>query len=130
MAAGDYVKLDEVKDFLSITDNKDDTELNNLKLDADQDIELQLRPFADQFPLTKEFLNAARRAGMFYVVSCYKDKLNNEKAAERFMKKFESKMKSLKDALKSVPTTRTKIVSASQSYDTEDDVLFSQRIFR
>ena len=128
MAAGDYVDLDDVKDVLGITDTNEDTLLNSFKIDTNQEIEFRLRPFADSLPLTSDFFTYAKKAGVYYMVSCYKTKNYNFEAGNEFMKKFEKKLSFLIDALKAIPTTRTKLFMASQRYDTEDDILFSQRI--
>ena len=127
---GDYVILQEVKDFLKIKDDKDDSELDNLVEDANQEIQLQLTPFANALPLKSEYLLGARKAGLFYVVSCWKSRINNDTAASAFMKKFDSKMKTIKDAIKSQPLgkPRTRVAALSLDYDTESTPLFSQVI--
>ena len=125
--AGDYVNLDDIKDFLDITDTLEDSMLGDLIKDVNQEIDMRIIPFADAIPLDGIYLQQAKRAGFFYVVSCWKQEHNNPESATANMEKFEAKMVSLENALKALPTTRTKPVAKSLDYDTEDP-LFSQRI--
>jgi len=125
--AGNYVSLDDVKNYLDITDNQEDSKLSDSIKDANQEIDMRIIPFADAIPLTGIYLQQAKRAGFFYVVSVWKKKQNNFEAAKLDMEGFESKMISLENALKALPTTRTRPVAKSLDYDTEDP-LFSQRI--
>ena len=58
-----YVELEEVKKFLSIdNNNEDDILLDTLILDANQEIELRLTPYAESFPLTEQFFEQATKA--------------------------------------------------------------------
>ena len=123
-----YVELEEVKQFLKIeNNNEDDRLLEDLILDANQEIEIRLKPYADSFPLTEQFFSQATKAGMYHVNSCYREHAHNGEAADRLMKKFEKKMVTLIDALKAEYVPRTRIVAASNTYDTERS-LFSQTI--
>ena len=109
-----YVELEEVKQFLSIENNNEDDELlETLILDANQEIELRLKPYAESFPLIEEFFSQATKAGMYHVNSCYREHALNGEAADRLMKKFEKKMVTLIGALKAVPTERTKTILIS-----------------
>ena len=129
ISKNDYVNLKEVKEFLDIDNNEDDLELTNLIADANQEIDIRLNPYADKLPLQGDFLEHARKAGIFYVVSCVRDKSNNHEAGSRFMKKFDDKIKSLILALKAQPTARTKRVHARTQFDDEVDMLPSQNQF-
>ena len=125
--AGDYVSLDGVKTYLDITDTQEDKLLRDSILDVNQEIDMRIIPFADALPLTGIYLQQAKRAGLFYVVSCWKQEHNNAEAAATYVEKYESKMISLENSLKALPTNRTRPVAKSLDYDTEDP-LFSQRI--
>lgn len=122
--ASSYVDVTAVKDFLKITDSIDDDTLDGLVSDANDEISMRLIPFADSLPIEKKFYNHASKAGFFYVVSCWKEKINNKDAAKDFMEKFEKKMEVLIDALKAEPTGRTKRHSVKTTFKTKP--LFAQ----
>jgi len=114
-----YVQLDDLKEYLDVTDNLDDPMLSDLIKDVNQEIEIRMLPFADSLPLTGAYFQQAKRAGAFYVVSCWKQEHNNSEAAKSYMEKFESKMEMLIKALEAIPTERTDTVVYAPEYKSE-----------
>lgn len=119
MALGEYFELTEVKHFLDINNDEKNTKLNELGKEANQEIDLQIFPFADVLPLTGVYAIQAKRAAFNYVVSKWKKKLNNEKLAKEFMDDFKQNMETLKTALAAIPEGRTDTVVASNDYKSE-----------
>jgi len=129
----EFFDLAMTKDNLKIkqTDSTDDALLQGtLGLKAERWVKNNLIPYADSFPLLQEDQESAISAACNHASSGYKKHNNNFEAAKEFKEEAKDDLNSLILALKARPTTRTKIVAASQNYDTEDDILFSQRIFR
>jgi len=129
----EFFDLAMTKDILKIkqTDSTDDALLRGtFGLKSERWIKNNLIPYADSFPLLQEDQESAISATCNHAAAGYKKHNNNFEAAKEFKEEAKDDLNSLILALKARPTTRTKIVAASQNYDTEDDILFSQRIFR
>lgn len=122
-----------VNEFLKIkqTDESDVILMRNIiGPAADKFVKNRLIPFADSFPLDADQQESAVGVAFKKAVSLYKGYNNNLEASKLWKDMANDEIKDLENALKSKHTTRTRIVALSQSYDTEDDPLFSQRIFR
>jgi len=120
-----------VREYLKIksTDESDDALLRNvIGPSADKFVKLGLFPFADTFPLEADQHESGVSAAFKKAVGLYKLHNNNLDAAKMWDQLATDELKSLETALKAAHTGRTKMVIASQDYDTEDDILFSQRI--
>ena len=65
-----------------------------------------------------------------YAAAKYKKAKNNFDAAKAFMDDANEELKSMIIAFKSAHSPRTRLAIASQDYDTEDNILFSQRVIR
>lgn len=121
--------MSKVQCKIKLTDDTDDALLRgSLGFNSDRWIKNALVPFVDSFPLTGDKLDLAMSATSKHVAYQYKQRNNNHEGAKEILASAEKDLADLIKALKALPTTRTKIVIASQSYDTEDDILFSQRI--
>ncbi len=116
---GEYFDLQEVKNFLEITDDLSNTKLNQLGKEANQEIDLQMSRFADVLPLTGVYAMQAKRAAFNYVISKWKKKVNNLDAYKEFMSEFEKNMKTLKEALEAIPEGRTDTVVVANDYRSE-----------
>lgn len=113
---GQYVKLQECKDGIDFVDDLDDEELLTMIKDANDDLETELRPYADVLPLpdgSPDF-KAAARAGLIYVKARWKEKKHNFELAKVLDSRYEKKLKSLKKALESKPHERTQAFVISQ----------------
>lgn len=112
---GQYVKLQEVKDGLDFPDNVDDEELITMIKEANQDIEIKLRPFAATLPLADGTPNfkASSRAGLIYVNARWKEKKHNFELSAKLDIRYEKKMKDVQQSLKTEPTVRTQSVIVS-----------------
>lgn len=120
-----------VKEFLKIkqTDEADTILLRNIiGPAADKFVKNRLIPFADSFPLDTDQQESAVSASFKKAVSLYKGHINNFEASKLWKDMANEEIKDLENVLKANHTGRTRIVSASKDYDTEDDILFSQRI--
>ena len=127
----EFFELSMTKGLLHIKDDKDDALLRGtIGLKAERWVKNNLIPYADSFPLSQENQESAIGAACNHAASKYKIHNNSFEAAKSFMEDAKEDIKSLVLSLKATPTTRTKIVVSSQKYDTEDDVLFSQRLLR
>lgn len=107
---GQYVKLQEARDGIDFVDDLDDEELITMVKDANDDLETELRPYADLLPLpdgSPDF-KAAARAGLLYVKARWKEKKHNFELAKVLDTRYEKKLVSLKKALESKPHERTK----------------------
>lgn len=112
---GQYVKLQEVKDQLDFPDDVDDAELIMMVKEANQDIEVKLRPYAATLPLADGTPNfkAASRAGVIYVNARWKEKKHNFELSTKLDTRYEKKMKDIQQALKTEPTVRTQSLIVS-----------------
>ena len=124
-----YFDLSQTKDILHIgkDDDEDDKILRNTwGPQADRWIINKMTPFAEQLPLQGDDLETVMGAANKYAASLYK--LGNKSFEEsRELKKFAVEdLDALFTALKARHVPRTRIVAASQSYDTETP-LFSQQ---
>lgn len=129
----EFFEVAPVKEFLKIkqTDENDNILLRNIiGPAADKFVKNRLIPFADSFPLDADQQESAVGAAFKKAVSLYKGHINNFEASKLWKEMANEEIKSIEIALKAKHTPRTRIVISSQKYDTEDDVLFSQRIFR
>ena len=127
----EFFNLPITKSILHITDNTEDAYLRGtLGLKAERWVKNNLSPYATSFPLSQENQESAISMACSYAAAKYKKANNNFEAAKSFMEDANEELKSLIILFKSAHSPRTRIVSASQDYDTEDDVLFSQRIIR
>lgn len=127
----EFFNLPMAKDLLKIkqTDDADNQLLRGtIGLRAERWVKNKLIPFADSFPLSQEEQEAGISAACNMAASLYKKRINNENGAKDFKEAAEEDINSLIAALQAKPTTRTTISVASMSYDTEDDILFSQRL--
>jgi len=95
---------------------------------ADKFVKNALKPFADSFPLAADLQGTAESAAFKKAVSLYKGYNNNTDAMELWKGMAQTDINELKTTLKASHAERTKLAVASQSYDTEDDILFSQSI--
>ena len=127
----EFFDLSMTKDLLKIKDNVDDVLLRGtIGLKAERWVKNNLIPYADSFPLSIENQESAIAAACNHAASKYKVHNNNFESAKSFMEDAKEDIKSLIITLKANYTPRTRIVISSQKYDTEDDVLFSQRLLR
>ena len=97
----DFTTLDEVKEFLDVTDTVDDVDLKILVEEANSEIKTQIKPFAADTLLdtaTSNFTQASK-AALYYAISSWKEKHKNNESATFYEKRFQSKIGALKDAL-------------------------------
>ena len=129
----EFFDLQMTKDILNF---KEDDELDDallrgtIGLKAERWTKNNLTPYAAEFPLEQANQESAISIACTYAASQYKKHNNNLEAAKSYLEDAKEELASLIILLKASHTPRTRIVAASQDYDTEDDILFSQRIFR
>ena len=130
----EFFDLAMTKDLLKIlqTDNEDDALLQGtIGLRAERLVTNKLTPYATTFPLDDvDDQETAISAACNFAASIYKKRNGNKDAAQDFKDAANEDINSLIVAFKARHKPRTRIAIASQSYDTEDDILFSQRIIR
>ena len=124
--------LTTVKNELSIKDDNDDTLLNDYGKKSNRRIDNFVFAFLDTVPTTvvAEITDDLKQAAILDVARRYKIKVLSFEAAKQYKEDFDNILESIKIRAKAEHAPRTRIVASSQNYDTEDDVLFSQRIFR
>ena len=128
-----YFDLAQVKDILKIRQDDDHDNIllrNTFGPQAERWIINQMTPFTDALPLEGDDLETAMGAANKYAVAHYKTHKNQLDASKEWMKMAKEDMVSLMIALKARHTGRTRISISSRDYDTETDLLSSQRLFR
>ena len=127
----EFFDLEMTRDILKIRpdDHKDDILLEGtIGLKAERWVKNNLVPFAESFPLDQEDQETAISAACNHAAAAYKKRNNSAELAKLYLSDAKEDINSLIIKLKADHTPRTRIVAASQNYDTEDDVLFSQRL--
>ena len=124
MALSDtFLTLTDLKEFLDVTDSVEDTELQLLVDEANTEIETQIKPFAADTQLddASDNFKQAAKAALYYAVSSWKEKHKNNESAVFYEKRFQSKIKALKDALAAEPdeNDRTDTVVIASDYRSE-----------
>ena len=121
-----------VKNELNIKDDNDDTLLNDYGKKANRRIDNFVFAFLDTVPTVtiSEITDDLKQAAILDVSRRYEVRLKSFEAAKEYKQDFDDILESIRIRAKAVPTSRNKLVAVSTSYDTGDDVLFSQRIFR
>lgn len=129
----EFFDIAMTKDLLHIkqTDSSEDALLSGtIGLKAERWVKNSISGFVDSFPLSQEYQESAISAACSFAASRYKRHNSLLDAAKAFMDDAKEEINSLIKALKAIPTARSKIVAVSKDYDTEDDILFSQRLIR
>ena len=113
---GQYVKLQEAIDALDQPDDLDKEEILTIVKDANQDCTINITPYAASLPLEDgtPLFKACSRAGLIYVKARWKEKKLNFELAKQLDSLYNQKIHYIIDALKSVPTVRTKSVVISK----------------
>ena len=124
MAQSDtFLTATDFKEFLDITDALDDADVTILVDEANTEIKTQIKPFAALTTLDDTTFNftQAAKAALYYAVSSWKELHKNNESATFYEKRFQSKIKALKDALAAEPTEndRTDTVVISSDYRSE-----------
>ena len=117
----EFFDLPMTKAILSIlpTDDNDDVLLTQtIGFKAEKWVKASLFPFAASFPLDEDQQESGIAAACSYAASKYKLYNNNFEAATAFMKDANVELNSLITLLKASHTPRTRLVIASQDYDT------------
>ena len=124
--------LINAKKELGIKDDTDNILLNDYGDKANRKIDNLVFSLLDEIPTTdaEKITEELKQAAILDVAKRYKIKIKSFEAAKQYESDFNDIIKSVENRAKATPTGRTRIVAVSQDYDTEDDILFSQRIFR
>jgi len=100
--------------------------MGSIGLRSERWVKNRLIAHSDSFPLDTEDQESAISAACNKAAELYKKHNNNTQGAKDFREAADDDMESLLIALRARPTARNKIEVASQTYDTEQDTLFSQ----
>lgn len=117
-------QLVKARKLLNINDTNDDVELEELGQTGIRKVEVALFGHID-LPLTGDFLDEAKQAIVYWVLTNWKARKNNKDLADYYLKLYKECIEGIKQAAKNTPTSRTKRVSVAQEYETE--LLFSQQ---
>lgn len=119
---GQYVKYQEVFDGLDLPDDVNKEEILTILKEANQDIQIKLKPHAAALPLPEgtENFKAASRAGLIYVNARWKEKKHNFDLAAKLDTRYERKMNDLIKAIKSEPLENPRTKSLLIASDPRD----------
>ena len=120
------------KNELNINDDNDDTLLNDYGKKANRKIDNLIFGFQSTIPtlISSEITDELKQAAILDVARRYKIKIKSFESAKEYENDFDNIIESIKIRAKAEHAPRTRIAVSSQKYDTEDDVLFSQRLLR
>ena len=124
-----YLASTTLKSFLSITGTDDDDLIEQLVIEANDEVTKRLKPYAESAPLAagdKYFADARSAAFSFAKVLWYESTSQLE-LRDSNKKTYEAKIESLTKALIAEPTTRQRQFSVDVTdYDSERKTPYSQ----
>ena len=107
-----YIDTALMRTNLTIEPGKHEDKLSEVVAEANQEVEVQLKPFADKIPLETDtvFFGQVRKAALHYARKLWFDGVLQYKLATEEKKLYDDKIEQIKQSYRAERTTRTRAV--------------------